>query len=259
MAPASGEGEGPARMVRGLARAADRAALATRLAPSDRSSGGGAGGEPYASLVLIALDHAGRPRLLLSDLADHTRNLKADPAASLLIDGTGGLAEPLTGPRASLQGRIAPVAAAERPALLARFVARHPSAALYAGFGDFDLYRLAPTAAHLVAGFGRIHWVRAVDGLLFDTAGAEPLAEAEAEIVAHMNGDHLDAVALYANVLLDRPGAGWRMTGVDPEGCDLRRGGEVARLPFDTPVADAEGARAALVRLVKRARAAAAG
>lgn len=236
---------GPAATVRALLRATDRAALATRLAGT---------GEPYASLVLLAVDHAARPLLLLSDLADHSRNLKAEPSASLLIDGTAGLAEPLTGARASLQGCIRPVPATEHPPLVDRFVARHPSAARYAGFGDFALYRMAPARAHLVAGFGRIHWVEAEAGLLFDTRDMAALAEAEGDIVAHMNDDHPDAIALYANILLDRPGAGWRMTGIDPEGCDLRRGGEIARLPFTAPVHDAAGARAELVRLVQAAR-----
>ena len=45
------------------------------------------------------------------------------------------------------------------------------------------------------------------------------------------------------------------MTGCDPEGCDLRRRGDVLRLDFDKPVRDAETARVELVRLVKRARA----
>lgn len=243
----------PAAAVRALARTVDRAALSTRMAVG----GMAAGGEPYVSLVLTACDMAGRPLMLLSDLADHTKNLKADPRAALLLDGTGGLADPLTGARASLLGRIDRVS--EEPArtrLLARYVARHPSASLYAGFGDFALYRFEIERAHLVAGFGRIHWIEAADGLLYRQAdGAEPLAEAEAEVVGHMNEDHSDAVALYANRLLGRPGAGWRLTGVDPEGADLRRGGETARLPFDKPVHDAEAARVELVRLVKRARA----
>ncbi len=237
--------ERPGERVRALVRAADRASLATRLAGT---------GEPYASLTLLALDHAARPLLLLSDLAEHSRNLKADARASLLIDGTAGHDDPLTGARASLQGAIEPVDENERDPLLARFVARHPSAALYAGFGDFALYRMEPARAHLVAGFGKIDWVDAADGLTFDTTGARALAEAEADIVQHMNDDHSDAVGLYANRLLARAGAGWRITGIDPEGADLRRGGETARLPFDRPVRDAEGARAELVKLVKRAR-----
>ena len=70
-----------------------------------------------------------------------------------------------------------------------------------------------------------------------------------------MNEDHDDAVQLYANRLLGAEGEGWRITGCDPEGCDLRRRGDVLRLDFDKPVRDAETARVELVRLGKRARA----
>ncbi|WP_404326967.1 DUF2470 domain-containing protein [Aerophototrophica crusticola] len=69
-----------------------------------------------------------------------------------------------------------------------------------------------------------------------------------------MNEDHADAVRLYATALLGRPEGPWVMTGIDPEGCDLRLGSATARLPFDKPVATAEEARVELVRLVKRAR-----
>jgi heme iron utilization protein len=109
-------------------------------------------------------------------------------------------------------------------------------------------------AAHIVAGFGRIHWFDAAQ-LLDPAADAAALAAAEAEIVEHMNADHADAVQLYATRLLGRAGDGWKLTGVDPEGADLRRAGEIARLPFTRRVTDAEGARAELVRLVKQARA----
>ncbi len=211
-----------------------------------------AGGAPYVSLAMVALDPAGRPLLLLSDLADHTRNLKADPRVSLLFDGTAGLESPLAGARASVQGRIA---VANDEADRRRYVARHPDAELYAGFTDFNLYRVEVERVHLVAGFGRIHWVGA-ERLLAPVASS--LAAREADVVGHMNDDHADAIQLYAAQLLGRSGSGWRMTGVDAEGADLRRGGETARLWFDKPVQDAESCRVELVRLVKRARALAA-
>ena len=47
----------------------------------------------------------------------------------------------------------------------------------------------------------------------------------------------------------------WLLTGVDPEGCDLRQGAETARLWFDAPVGDADGARAELVVARSGARA----
>lgn len=230
--------------VRHLLRSVPRGALGTVEV---------AGGGPYVSLVMVAVDHDASPLLLLSDLADHTRNLKADPRASLLFDGTLDRAVPLAGQRATLQGRLERVGGADRDRTLARYVARHPDAADYAGFGDFNLYRLRGERAHLVGGFGRIHWVDAAE-VLYDTSDAQSLAATEAEVVGHMNADHADAVQLYAERLLRRRGTGWCLTGVDPEGADLRRGGEVARLPFDQPAHDAEVARGELVRLVKRAR-----
>ena len=76
----------------------------------------------------------------------------------------------------------------------------------------------------------------------------------QSEIVAHMNEDHADANQLYASVLLGRDGEGWEMTGCDPEGCDLRLGGEVARIEYDARVRNANETRKALVSLVKHAR-----
>jgi heme oxygenase (biliverdin-IX-beta and delta-forming) len=211
-------------------------------------------GHPYVSLVALAFDYSASPLLLLSDLAEHSRNIAADPRVSLLFDGGPHhppADDPLAAPRLTLLGEAA---RCDDPRLRARFVARHPSAAAYAGFGDFRLYRMTIGRAHLVAGFGRISWIEG-DALRFsgDAAG---LAAAEDEIVRHMNIDHADAVALFAERLACRPGAGWRMTGIDPEGIDLRREGDTARLDFDQPVLEPRGARQALIALTAMARAA---
>jgi len=245
MNPSSPQPPAPPLTARQVMRSVDRAYLGTLMRPDAPGAG-----HPYTSLVLVALDHDASPILLISALADHTKNLLASPAASLLFDGTGGLDEPLTGPRVTVQGTARQSSDARDRA---RFTARHPSAEMYAGFKDFAIWRMEIERAHLVAGFGRIHWIDG-SGLRCDATDAAALRAAEAEIVAHMNGEHADAVQLYAARLLGRTGGNWRMTGVDPEGADLRRGGEVARLAFDHPVRDAEEARAELVRLVKRAR-----
>jgi hypothetical protein len=238
-----GEGD-PDRGVtaRRLVRGCDRAALGTSL-----------DGRPYVSLVMAACDLDASPLLLLSDLAQHTKNLLADPSVSLLFDGTGAYPDPLTGPRLTVLGRAE---RCEDRRAAARFAARHPTSADYAGFADFHLYRVAVERGHLVAGFGRISWVER-DELRF-AADAAALAAAEAEIVEHMNQDHAEAVALYAERLLGRKGNGWCMTGIDPEGIDLRRrleaGGETARLEFARPVLTPAQARAALIELAQRAR-----
>ena len=239
--PSPSPGDLP-RLVRDLIRGRDRAALATGL-PAE------GGAWPYASLVLVAADHDLSPLLLMSDLAEHSKAIAADPRVSLLFDGTAGLDQPLTGPRATVLGRAAVVDDAR---LTQRFLARHPDAAMYAGFKDFRLYRVAVERAHLVGGFGRIRWFGIAE--LQGPAPLPDLAAAEEGIVEHMNEDHADAVQLYAGKLLGLGGEGWKMTGIDVEGIDLRRVGEVARLAFDVPLASAADARPALIALVRRAR-----
>lgn len=149
-------------LCRQIIRAADRVTLATTAV---KGKGGVGGPWPYASLVLAACDRRGNPLLLISDLADHTRNIRADARVSLLYDGTIGLDDPLTGPRVTLQGESEQV---EDSGLMETYLGRHPSADIYAGFKDFHLFRVHPRRAHLVAGFGRIHWIGAGDLLETD-------------------------------------------------------------------------------------------
>jgi len=238
-------------LCRGLIRHQAYAVLATSLPD-------GSGNRPYASLVAVACDIDASPLLFISDLAQHSRNIAVDNRVSLLFDGDHpkALHDPLAAPRLSLLGQ------AEQngdPRLLARFIARHPSAADYASFADFHLYRVTIGRGHLVAGFGRISWIES-DELRFP-ADARALGEAAAEIIAHMNADHAEAIGLYAALLLGRGGAGWRMTGIDPEGIDLRNNNETARLDFSSysfgPVLDPEDARRVLVALATEARIAA--
>jgi heme oxygenase (biliverdin-IX-beta and delta-forming) len=227
----------PPILARSLARSCTRAALATNF-----------GGAPYASLVLLAVDLDASPLLLLSELAQHSRNIAFDPRVSLLLDGTEGHPDPLTGPRLTLLGRALPT---DDPRGLARFISHHPTSAGYAGFRDFHLYRVEVERGHFVAGFGRIDWIGGDDFRFAPDPGM--LAAAEPAILKHMNDDHGDAIAQYAHGLLGRSGAGWRMTGIDPEGVDLRCKGETARLdfaaPVSAPVLTPEAARAALVQL----------
>lgn len=127
------------------------AAVVAYLGTIARDAGG-----PYTSLVLVAVDAGGAPLLLLSDLAEHSQNIAVDDRVSLLIDGTQGLEERLTGPRLTLLGRVA---RSVEPDHRAGYLARHPSAERYADFGDFAFYRVAVDSAHLVAGFGKIHTI----------------------------------------------------------------------------------------------------
>jgi putative heme iron utilization protein len=236
------EADEPARASRRLVRTALKGALATL----DRETG-----HPYASLILLATEPTGAPVFLISRLALHTRNLEPDPRASILFDGTGGLGDPLTGGRLTVSGAARPSAS---PTALRRFLARHPTAEGYARFADFSVYELEIARGHYIGGFGRIVDLQPA-ALTTDIADAGPLVEAEPDIVAHMNSDHADAVALYATELAGCSPGAWRMAGVDPDGADLLHCTSAARIDFPERVGTPGQVRGVLISLVQQARA----
>ena len=198
-------------MVRRIVRSAATAALGT-LAPE---------GGPFVTFVTVATDIDGAPLILLSGLAAHTRHLARDGRASLLMLAPAGDGEdPLTGTRVTVMGSFQRVAREEpnHGRLLARFLARHPEAEGYAGFGDFSIHRMSVDSVHLVAGFGRIARLPASD-LLVPQAVADAFATAEASLLDGLNG----------------PGA--RLVAVDPDGVDVADKG-VKRLSFSRRVDD---------------------
>jgi heme iron utilization protein len=204
------------------------------------------GGQPFASLVTPACAPDLSQLLLLSDLSEHTRHLRAEPRCSLLVCGAPEGANPQTAPRVTVTG-IAEVA--DDATLKARYLAVHPYAALYADFGDFHLWRIRPMAALFVGGFARAVRLRQGD-LAPGAAAVATIAAAEAGIIAHCNGDHPDALAAIAG----EPGA-WRMVTADVDGTDLAWDERVVRFHWSAPVIDAGGVRMELVGMAKEARA----
>lgn len=215
-------------------------------------------GIPFGSLVAIACDDSGGPLLLLSDLAEHTQNLRASPEASILVIGeptplslgsdpparvgraqSGGVAsvvtppsaapiassaaghrDPLALPRATILGRCARIEDEDAArAARATFLAAHPEAAAYGTFKDFGMYRLVPAGVRYVGGFGRMSWVANED---YARAEADPLAANEASMIAHMNDDHPDSVLAYARAIGEIEGATRALiTAIDRYGFEL--------------------------------------
>jgi heme iron utilization protein len=208
-------------------------------------------GDPYCSLVNVATAADGAPLLLISRLAVHTKNVLADPRVSLMIDERKA-GDPLEGGRVMLMGSAATT---EDAAARRRYLDRQPEAEMFAGFADFAFYRVALKAAHLVAGFGRIVDLKPQD-ILTETGDASELVAAEPDILAHMNGDHADAVRLYATKLLGAPDGEWRCVGCDPEGLELQHGRTALRLPFPQRVRAPDVLRQVLKQMAEQARAA---
>lgn len=220
-------------------------------------------GYPFGSIVTYALDDAGRPLVLMSTLAEHARNLEQDARASLLVTAVGDGAGRLAAARATLVGTMRPVPDAEQDDATQRYLAVHPRA-FWARFPDFFVARLEVEAIRFVRGFGEMSWVGPPG---YATAEPDPLAQAEAGIVEHMNADHADAMAEMVAAFCAVDG---EVTGVTMLSCD-RYGFEVqlalaptttdggpgmafARLGFDDVLDEASQARRAMVALTRRAR-----
>jgi heme iron utilization protein len=236
----------PALEARRLVRAAGSATLATQ-----------ADGQPFVSLVTPAAAPDLSPLLWLSTLSEHTRQLRAEPRCALLFTGAPTGPNPQTTPRVTLTGQAAPVDGPEAAALKARWLARHPYAALYADFADFALWRVVLGGAMMVGGFATAVRLRLAE-LLPEPAAVAAVAAAEAGIIEHVNADYADAVSAIAEGLLGQAPAGigetWHLAAVDVDGADLAVGERVCRLHFLRPVASAEAIRAELVRAARGGR-----
>jgi putative heme iron utilization protein len=234
----------PSRLARSLLRRSRQGALATLMAGS---------GDPYCSLVNVASHADASPILLISRLALHTKNILGDNRVSLMLDERAA-GDPLEGARIMLAGRAEEADPDQAGILRRRYLNAHPSAEAFIEFKDFSFFRIVPSNAHLVAGFGRIIDLKP-NQFLTDISDAAGLLEAEQGAVEHMNEDHREAMNLYATKLLGAGSADWICTGCDPDGLDMQAGAATLRLDFPERVTSGTELRKMLVRLAGEARA----
>jgi putative heme iron utilization protein len=210
-------------------------------------------GYPYGSFVTVALDD-GDPVFLISGLAEHTKNLKRDPRASLLVS-EGGAADPLANGRVTTLGPCTRIEGNGGSARAA-FFAAHPNSSYYADFRDFGFWKLHVDHVRYIGGYGRMSWISKAD---WRAAEPDPLGPSATGIIAHMNADHADALVLYCKAFSRATEiASASMTGVDRYGFDMSamtpKGPRPVRLAFGKPVGTPEDVRAALISMVKDAR-----
>jgi hypothetical protein len=223
---------GAAAQAKRLIRIARTGALATL----DRASGA-----PLTTWVGFAADLYGALLFLLSEIAQHTRNIAADPRASALLIRPADRGDPLNHPRVSLGGAISPH---PDPYARKRYLQRNPKAKLYASFADFAIYRMRVETVHFNGGFGRAGPLTAAE-ILTPEADASALIEAEDRLLAELNGSD----GSLGPRLTSRRNPGrrvWRAIGLDPEGLDLSAGGLTARIDFRQPAFDPQSWRGRL-------------
>lgn len=233
-----------AEQARTIAAAANAATLATLTVD----------GDPWASLVAYGLLD-GMPVLCVSSLAEHGRNLTRDPRASLSIVAANDDTDPLAGSRITLAGLVAEPTGLQHDDARAAYLAAVPAARHYLDFSDFSLWVLRVQRVRWVGGYGRMD---SATGDQYAAAAADPVAQATARAIAHLNADHADALAAMARIFGGYPDTDTALcTGVDRYGLDLRvrtpRGVAYARVGFPARLDAADELRSATAGLARAA------
>ena len=213
-------------------------------------------GFPFGSLMPYALDETGRPIFLISNMAMHTQNLHSDPRCSLFVTRPAADGDPLGAARVTLLGNAETVAENEKSSVREIYLARHANSRYWVDFADFSFFRLEPIDLYYVGGFGVMGWVEAE---AYARASPDPLAEAAAGILAHMNADHVDSMIVLARVYAGVEASEAAMTSVDRLGFSLRLktvdGMKGPRINFLREVRNAQETRKMLVEMVGQAKA----
>jgi heme iron utilization protein len=204
-------------------------------------------GYPFGSIATYLVDHDGSLLILISTLAEHTKNIAHDTRVSLITHEQRDA-------DIQAQGRVTVVGDAwperDREQTGIRYLRYFPEARAYLAMHDFSFYRIRPVAIRYIGGFGRIHWVAMEDY----SVQPYPLIEQEPDVIAHMNSDHQDTMRNYCRHFRQVAALDVEMLGIDYDGFDVRADGMVLRFDFAQPVADALQARAALVEMARDAK-----
>jgi len=202
-------------------------------------------GYPFGSIAPYALNYESEPTILISDIAQHTRNIKHNNKVSLTV-----FDQCVDDPQS--HGRLTWIGDAESidpndTTMRERYLRYFPSAESYFDTHDFSFYRIRLRRARFIGGFGQIFWIEP-DAMLIKN----PFRETERGIVEHMNRDHQKALFHYCQLLGRESVDVVAMTGIDSEGFDLLADKRKLRMDFDSPIETVDEARANLIELARR-------
>jgi heme iron utilization protein len=215
-------------------------------------------GWPFGSVAPYALSAAGEPLILISEIAEHTRNLRADARASFLVQASNSKDQQASA-RATLLGYAMPVPQPFLEDAGRRYLEVVPNAASYYATHDFSLFTIKVAQVRFIGGFGNIHWIdgdELVDHAAYEKFDA--LATQVAGICNHMNEDHQEAMIAYAAAFASTAADGAKMIHVDRLGFDMiaikNNHHKHIRLNFAEPATTSDEVRKAMVEMVRRAR-----
>lgn len=213
-------------------------------------------GYPFGSVAPFVLDHSCQPVILISNIAEHTKNIALNPKVSLLVFAAGDDLQ--ANSRLTLLGEAVKIFKDKDTDLRARYLRYLPQAASYFDMHDFAFYRIHIHQARYIGGFGKMSWLSDVDMLSGIADSGALLASQETAIIEHMNADHAENLISYCKHFHNVDATQVQMLGLDCDGFDVEAtvNNKTIRLRFDfeEQIHDAQSARAALVAMAKAAR-----
>ncbi len=204
-------------------------------------------GYPFGSVVPYCLDRTGNPIVLISQIAQHTKNILADPKVSM-ITIEQNIDDVQVGGRLTWVADVISLQGAKSEAAAERYSRYFPQSKDFHTVHDFDFYRLELVRARYIGGFGKIHWI-SPDKIILPNAFS---AEVEKNMIDHMNDDHVEAMQKYCrNAEIKITSDQIKMVGIDEEGFHLRLEEKIIRFNFERPAKTAEDIRARLVEMAR--------
>lgn len=200
-------------------------------------------GYPFGSITPYLVDHDGSLLILISELAEHTKNIRNDPRVSLISHDQRD-------PHIQTQGRVSALGnaepAADQEQAARRYLRYFPETRAFFEMPGFSFYRIRPIAVRYIGGFGHIHWVNMEN---YAVANAEAFARQEPSLLAEMNARHGD---ILHRLLLQRHGidaADIQIIGLDCDGIDVLCNDQVWRMDLAETITDPAHFIQAIVRL----------
>lgn len=207
-------------------------------------------GYPFGSLTPFVASHEGRPVLLISSLAQHTRNVLSDPRVCLTVYDPAEKYK-LAGSRVSILGNAAPVPEHEHAALADRYFAFFPHSRAYQSDLDFKFYWVEPHRVRFVSGFGRVHWLPKEGWVLPQPSWRKK----EAEIIAYVNEHNRSALVDMCRYFHQRKPRCAYMIAADPEGFHVRADDDILYFVFEKTCFAEEELRNEIAKLSSQSRA----
>lgn len=120
-------------------------------------------GWPFGSLVPYAMTDAGSLLVFLSDISEHSKNLHADPRATVFVTDPAAADDPQAGARHAMLVRARLPEGAELAAAEARYFERFPAAERMRSAHGFFVWILECHRIRWIRGFGGMGWIEGTE------------------------------------------------------------------------------------------------